>query len=111
MDFSRLEEVRQVPSLRPTSYSDDAAGSAERGVIRVGPPTTYLKEGLRTEEVLRLLGKPVAISERSEKDLVVTTYEFRRGEGRILIAEFVSGVLVRSRTETRAGPTAEVVGN
>ena len=71
------------------------------GVIRVGPPTTYLKEGLRTEEVLRLLGKPVATSERVEQGLVVTTYEFLRGGGRILVADFVSDALVRSRIETR----------
>jgi hypothetical protein len=71
------------------------------GVIRVGPPTTYLKEGLRTEEVLRLLGKPVATSERVEQGLVVTTYEFLRGGGRILVADFVKDALVRSRIETR----------
>lgn len=78
-----------------TSYSypvDDF----KPGVVRVGPRTTYLKEGLRTDEVVRLLGKPASISERSENDVVILTYEFRRGEGHILIAEFVDGVLVRS---------------
>jgi hypothetical protein len=70
-------------------------------VVRVGPVTTYLKEGLSTEQVLRLLGKPSAVSERTEKDLVVTTYEFPRGEGRVLIAEFVSDMLIYSRIETR----------
>jgi hypothetical protein len=83
-----------------TSYSypvDDF----KPGVVRVGPRTTYLKEGLRTDEVVRLLGKPASISERSENGVVVTTFEFQRGEGRVIIAEFVSGVLVRSRTETR----------
>jgi len=53
------------------------------------------------EEVLRLLGEPAAISERHEGDESVTTYEFPRGQNRILIAEFVNGALVRSRTETR----------
>jgi hypothetical protein len=83
-----------------TSYSyplDDF----KPGMVRVGPRTTYLKEGLRTDEVVRVLGKPASISERSENNVVITTYEFQRGEGRILIAEFVDGVLVRSRTETR----------
>jgi hypothetical protein len=70
------------------------------GVVQVGPRTTYLKEGLRTDEVVRVLGKPTSISERSENDIVITTYEFHRGEGRVLIAEFVSGILVRSRLET-----------
>ena len=70
-------------------------------MVQVGPRTTYLKEGLRTDEVVRLLGKPAHISERSEHDVVITTYEFQRGEGRILIAEFVSDRLVRSRLDAR----------
>lgn len=75
--------------------------SHKPGVVRVGPTTTYLKEGLSTEQVVRLLGEPSAISERIEKDLIVTTYEFPRGEGRVLIAEFVSDALIDSRIETR----------
>jgi hypothetical protein len=83
-----------------TSYSypvDDF----KPGVVKVGPRTTYLKAGLRTDEVIRVLGKPISISERTENDVVITTYEFQRGEGRVLIAEFEGGLLVRSRTETR----------
>ena len=83
-----------------TSYSYPVE-DFKPGVVQVGPRTTYLKEGLRTDEVVRLLGKPASISERSENDIVITTYEFQRGEGRILIAEFVGGILVRSRSETR----------
>ena len=83
-----------------TSYSYPVE-DFKPGVVQVGPRTTYLKEGLRTDEVVRLLGKPASISERSENDTIITTYEFQRGEGRILIAEFVSGILVRSRSETR----------
>jgi hypothetical protein len=83
-----------------TSYSYPVE-DFKPGVVQVGPRTTYLKEGLRTDEVIRLLGKPASISERSENDIVITTYEFQRGEGRILIAEFVGGILVRSRSETR----------
>ncbi len=71
------------------------------GVVKVGPRTTYLKEGLRTDEVVRLLGKPTSTSERKENEVLVTTYEFQRGEHTVLVAEFVSGRLVRSRTETR----------
>ncbi|MGH9873695.1 MAG: hypothetical protein ACRD9S_14700 [Pyrinomonadaceae bacterium] len=77
------------------------------GVVQVGPRTTYLKEGLRTDEVVRLLGKPASISERSENDVVITTYVFQRGEGRTLIAEFVNGVLVSSRLETRVENPAQ----
>jgi hypothetical protein len=80
------------------SYSVD---DFKPGVVRVGPRTTYLKEGLRTDEVVRLLGKPTSISERSESDVVITVYEFQRSEGHVLIAEFVSDVLLRSWSETR----------
>lgn len=71
-------------------------------MVRVGPTTTYLKEGLTTEEVLRLLGEPANISEHIEDGLVVTTYEFPRGAERVLVAQFVSGALVSYRIETRA---------
>ena len=85
--------------VRQTSYSYPA-DEFKPGVVQVGPRTTYLKEGFSTEEVIRLLGKPTTITERSDKDVVVAIYEFRR-EGRVLIAEFVKGVLVRSVMETR----------
>lgn len=71
------------------------------GVVKVGPRTTYLKEGMTKGEVVRLLGKPTSISERKEKDLVISIYEFQRSEHRVLVAEFVDDVLVRSQTETR----------
>ena len=76
-------------------------GRVTSGVVQLGPRTTYLKEGLSTEDVLRVLGRPAAMSERTENDMVVKTYEFLRGEGRVLVADFVGGALVRSRTETR----------
>ena len=71
------------------------------GVIRVGPSVTYLKEGFTLEEVLRLLGEPAAISQHQSGNQSVTTYEFRRGQNRYLIAEFVNDALVSSRIETR----------
>ncbi len=76
------------------------------GVVQVGPRTTYLKEGLTTTEVVRLLGKPAATSERLDHETVITVYEFKRAEGRILVAEFVKNALVRSMMETR-GETAQ----
>ncbi len=75
--------------------------SRKAGVVRVGPSVTYLKEGFSLEEVLRLLGEPAAVSEHQSGNDVVTTYEFPRGQNRFLIADFVRGQLVRSRTETR----------
>ena len=76
-------------------------GAVRYGVVRFGPRTTYLKEGLRSQEVVRLLGQPSTVSERTEGDAVVTRYEFDRSEGRVIVAEFVSDALVRTRTETK----------
>jgi hypothetical protein len=70
------------------------------GVVRVGPSTTYLKEGFTLEEVLRLLGEPASITEHQSGTEWVTTYEFPRGQNRVVIADFVKGALVSSRTET-----------
>ena len=83
------------------SLPERHSGAVRHGVVRFGPRSTYLKEGLRTQEVLRLLGQPSTVSERHEGDAVVTRYEFDRSEGRIIVAEFVSDALVRSRTETK----------
>lgn len=73
----------------------------QASAIRIGPPTTYLKEGLTSEEVVRILGNPLTVSERDELGIVIETYEFKRGAKRVLIAEFVRGSLVSSRTENR----------
>lgn len=72
----------------------------QANAIRVGPPTTYLKEGLTAEQVLRILGEPISFSERDEGGVTIETYEFQRGANRILVADFVKGMLVNSRTET-----------
>lgn len=69
--------------------------------IRIGPPTTYLKEGLSTEQVLRVLGEPLEVAEREEQGIRIKTLHFQRGANRILVAEFVNDALVSSRTETR----------
>ncbi len=95
-----------IPATAPEAFypNTDFSYSGEDfkpGVVQVGPRTTYLKEGLTTAEVVRLLGKPAAISERLDNDIVVTVYEFTRSEDRVLIAEFVKGALVRSTMETR----------
>lgn len=75
--------------------------SRKSSVVRVGPSVTYLKEGFTVEEVLRLLGQPANVSKHQSGNEMVTTYEFPRGQKRFLIAEFVNGALVSSRTETR----------
>ena len=79
-------------------------------IVRVGPSTTYLKEGLNTADVVKALGEPAEISERVENGTKIVTYVFERGEGRVLIAEFVNSRLIRSRVETRGeGLRAEFV--
>lgn len=107
VDFSNTEEVASAPRRISHRYVDTETQNP--GVVRVGPTTTYLKDGLTIEDVLRVLGEPAVVSEREENGNVVTTYEFPRSEGRILIAEFVSGLLVHSRTETR-GQVARIYG-
>jgi hypothetical protein len=102
VDFSGIEDSEETASyLEPTSYSFPA-DDFKPGVLQVGPRTTYLKEGLSTEEVVRLLGTPSAVFECVVDDIVVTTYEFPRGEGRVLIADFVKDMLIHSTIETRA---------
>lgn len=92
--------------LPGTSYNY-SVDDFKPGVVKVGPRTTYLKEGLRTDEVVRLLGKPTSTSEITENDVVVVTYEFKRAEGHFLMAAFVSGALVRSWTEIRDTQTTQ----
>ena len=77
------------------------------GVVRVGPRTTYLKDGLRIDEVIRLLGKPLSITERIEQNASLKVYIFQRSEGQVLIAEFENGLLVRSYRELRETQPAQ----
>ena len=71
------------------------------GVVRVGPSTTYLKNGLSINEVVSSLGRPVSVSERQEGSLNYATYTFTRSGGRVLVAEFENGLLVNSRAGAR----------
>lgn len=101
-DISDVEpEDHDISVPRQISYEYAAPGSRKIGVVRVGSPTTYLKQGLTTKDVLQVLGQPAGISKRVEGGLIVTTCEFRRGGERVLVAEFVHDTLIRSRTETR----------
>jgi len=78
--------------------SRDESRRAAR-VLRVGPSTTYLKNGLSLDEVVMLLGKPASRSERLDGVVRLTTCVFPRSGGRVLVAEFENGLLVSSRTE------------
>jgi hypothetical protein len=77
----------------------NAAKFQDARAFRLRPSTIYLKNGLSTDEVLRLLGTPTSISERLEGNSHLATYIFHRSEGRIFVAEFENGVLINSRTE------------
>jgi hypothetical protein len=92
---------RSSQGEKRASTSSRAGKERAPGVLRLGPSTTYLKNGLKTDEVLRLLGRPATVSERAQGDALFTTYTFERGAGRLLVAEFEDGMLVSSRTEAR----------
>ncbi len=96
VDFSDNddEDGGDDSSMRNTSYEFGPR------VVSVGPRTTYLKEGLSEQEVLRLLGRP-SLSIRAADKPADTIHEFPRGEGRHILAEFRDGVLVRARTVDR----------
>jgi hypothetical protein len=82
------------------TFRVETAGASKGRVLRVGPSTLYLKNGLSTEEVEAFLGQPASISERQEGDSKIVTYVYTRGQGRSFVAEFVNGILIQSRTET-----------
>ena len=108
--FSAAAQTGGDGRARRASYGSERVAPAGPRVVRVGPRTTYLKEGLSTEDVVRMLGRPAEVSERDEDGARVVTYVYPRGEGRVLVAEFVAGRLVRSRVESRAeGERAEYV--
>ena len=112
-------EVINTASKTDTSVSEVGNGAFYRtsynypledfkpGVVRVGPRTTYLKDGLRIDEVIRLLGKPLSITERIEQNASLKVYIFQRSEGQVLIAEFENGLLVRSYRELRETQPAQ----
>ena len=80
----------------------NAGGYVRKGVVHVGPRSTYLKEGLSREEVVSLLGAPTSILQSKRDGRSVIVYEFQRTGERVFVAEFVNGSLIASRTETRS---------
>ena len=98
--FSPKESSEDNGAFYPRTSYRYPVEDFKPGVVRVGPRTTYLKEGLTIAEVVRFLGKPFSISERTQNNTIVKMYSFHRGEGRMLIVEFENNVLVRSWLET-----------
>jgi hypothetical protein len=80
----------------------NAGGYVRKGVVHVGPRTTYLKVGLTPTEVVSLLGAPDSVSKSKREGQSLLVYEFQRSGDRVLIAEFVEDYLISSRTETRS---------
>jgi hypothetical protein len=107
------EALRQYLEIEHSDQTDDSlqqqvsyryyrGGLTQLAVVRVGPPTTYLREGLALSEVIRFLGEPLATSTREENGLTITSCEFQRGDDRVLIAEFANDILRGSRIALRA---------
>jgi hypothetical protein len=94
----KLAEREGNSDKRKARLKEDANLRAP-GVLRLGPSRTYLRDGLSTDDVVRLLGTPASVSEKQEGNARLTTYMFPRGDGRVIIAEFANGALIRSRTE------------
>jgi hypothetical protein len=107
LESGQVEFARRPVNARPGLSAPAKTGAERRQtervvdgrVVRVGPTTTYLKNGLRIDEVVRLLGKPTSVSERLEGNRLLSTYTFSRSEGRVFVAEFENGVLFDSRLE------------
>ena len=78
-------------------YVDFAPIVAERApepAPRAESPRGDLRKGLTVDEVDALLGRPDAITKRSEGTLKVSTSTYRSRD-RAVTAEFVEGVLIR----------------
>lgn len=87
--------IKRADTRGKEKSSEKASPRAAR-VLQLGPSTTYLKDGLSIDEVIRFLGRPTSVSERQNGDSLLATYTFPRSPGRVLVAEFEAGLLVRS---------------
>ncbi|HEV7396658.1 MAG TPA: hypothetical protein VGN86_09135 [Pyrinomonadaceae bacterium] len=97
VDFNDRESEGDVSLVSPASYNPTELRRPQSTVVSVGPRSTYLQEGLKLGAVLKVLGQPDAVSQRSENGKVIVSYEFIRGGGRTVVAEFVNDVLVHSQ--------------
>ena len=78
-------------------YVDFSPIVGERGAaptLHAASPRDDLRKGLTADEVDALLGRPDAITQRTEGTLKVSTSTYRTRD-RAITAEFVEGVLVR----------------
>jgi hypothetical protein len=102
VEFANRAEAAPILNTKTERSAErrQVARVVDGRVLRLGPTTTYIKNGLSTEEVVRLLGKPESITERQDGDRQLAIYNFPRSDGRVFVAEFENGLLVGSRTES-----------
>ncbi|HXD34531.1 MAG TPA: hypothetical protein VN643_25655 [Pyrinomonadaceae bacterium] len=84
--------------VKTVSYRTGSQNRSKAGVVEIGPRSTYLKEGLSLAAVLHVLGAPASITEQTADGKTVMNYEFKRGGGRTLTAQFINDVLVHFQT-------------
>jgi len=96
VQFSEADQ--DAARLDNSSDPTNASGYVRHRVVQVGPRTTYLQQGMKQDEAVRLLGEPVSIANWTSKEGLVSVYEFRRSNGRTLFAEFTAGKLLRLRS-------------
>lgn len=97
--FNDFQRSRPSRAVEKRSANHKTAKFQDARAFRLRPSTLYLKNGLSTDEVLRLLGTTTSVSERQEGGSHLATYIFQRSEGRIFVADFENGVLINSRIE------------
>lgn len=102
---------KEAAVIKPVAYKTKGASGSKAGVVELGPRSTYLKEGLSLAAVIKVLGTPSLVSERVENRKVVRDYEWSRGEGRTLSAQFVNDILVHFQTVEITEPGVRTAGS
>jgi hypothetical protein len=92
--------ITTCSSLAQSVYHLSKTKRVSPAVVRLGPSTTFMRNGLSRQEVVKLLGEPFSTVETMDGNAVVTTCVFHRSGDRILIAQFRDDVLIASRLQT-----------
>lgn len=95
-----LVVITACSTLAQSVYRVSKIKRVSPAVVRLGPSTTFLRNGLSRQEVAKLLGEPFSTVETMDGNAVVTTSVFHRSGDRILIAQFRDDVLIASRLQT-----------
>jgi hypothetical protein len=95
-----LVVITACSTLAQSVYHVTKTRRVSPAVVRLGPTTTFMRNGLSRQEVVKLLGEPFSTVETMDGNAVVTTCVFHRSGDRILIAQFRDDVLIASRLQT-----------